>query len=157
MIINLPFNFQIRIYASHLEKRTGICSVVYQEKDKHILLWDFDDIELEIIVSSLRTIQNFYVLPTILIVSSSANRHHAYCLTARTFREVIHILSATPEIDLDYLRMGMARGYYTLRISERKSDTFKLVYTLSSSIPNEVNPLDITTHDYLTMNKGGKK
>lgn len=157
MIIKLPFHWQLRIYFSQLEKRIGVCSTIFQEKDKHILLWDFDDIDTELdeIIITLKELQSFYKLPNIYIVSSSVNRYHAYSFTCRSFREVIHILSDTPQIDIDYLRLGMARGYYTLRISERKGKEFILQYTLLSLRPNEVNPLDVTVNEYLTKNKGG--
>jgi len=157
MIIPLLFNCQLRVYVSRLEKRIGVCSKVYQEKDKHILLWDFDEIGLDDVIASLYCLQETYDLPSIYIVSSSPFRYHAYSFTARTFREVIHILSATPEIDLEYLRLGMARGYYTLRISERKGEAFILLHTLLSLKPDEVSPLDVSVDEYFTMNKGGKK
>ena len=154
MKINLPLNYQLRLYFSRLEKREGVASKVYGIDDKHILLWDFDDIKLSIIKKSLRFMQIWYKLPTIYIISSSPNRYHAYCFASRTFREVINILSATPEIDIKYLRLGMVRGYYTLRISSRKNDNIALVHKLTSSIKPEVNPLDISISEYMTINKG---
>lgn len=154
MKINFPFNYQLRLYFSCLEKREGICSKVYQEDDKHILLWDFDDIRLSKLIKSLTAKQIQYKLPTIYIVASSSKRYHAYCFASRTFREVVHIISGTPEIDIKYLRLGMLRGYYTLRISSRTTDDFVLVKTLTSVISNEVNPLDISISEYMTRNKG---
>ena len=154
MKINFPFNFQLRVYFSRLEKREGACSKIFGQEDKHIVLWDFDNSELSKIIESLNLIQLWYKLPKIYIVSSSKNRYHAYCFTARTLREVITIISATPEIDTKYLRLGMVRGYYTLRITSRKHDDFKLVETIPSFIPDEVNPLDITIDEYMTINKG---
>ena len=156
MKINFPFSYQLRFYFSRLEKREGICSKVYQEDDRHILLWDFDDARLPKIIKSLTAKQIQYKLPTIYIIISSPKRFHAYCFASRTFREVIHIISGTPEIDTKYLRLGMVRGYYTLRISSRTANDFVLIKTLISIIPDEVNPLDISISEYLTINKGGK-
>ena len=155
MKINFPFSYQLRLYFSRLEKREGICSKVYKEDDKHILLWDFDDVRLPKIIKSLTAKQIQYKLPIIYIVTSSPKRFHAYCFASRTFREVIHIISGTPEIDTKYLRLGMIRGYYTLRISSRTTDDFILIKTLSSSVLDEVNPLDISINEYMTINKGG--
>ena len=156
MKINFPFNYQLRVYFSRLEKREGIASKVYSKEDKHILLWDFDDSELSKIKKSLRFLQIWYKLSTIYIISSSPGRYHAYCFTSRTFREVINIISATPEIDTKYLRLGMVRGYYTLRISPRNNDRLNLVDKLISNIKPEVNPLDVSISEYLTANKGGQ-
>ena len=157
MKINFPFNFQLRVYFSSLEKREGACSKIFGQEDKHIVLWDFDDSDLTTIQASLKLIQLWYQLPAIYIVSSSPNRFHAYCFTARSLREVITIISATPEIDTKYLRLGMVRGYYTLRISSREHDKFVLIEKLASYIQDEINPLDISINDYMTTNKGGQK
>ena len=154
MKIIFPFNYQLRVYFSRLEKREGVCSNVYREDDKHILLWDFDDVRLSNIIKTLTAKQIQYKLPTIYIVTSSPKRFHAYCFVSRTFREIIHILSGTPEIDTKYLRLGMVRGYYTLRISSRTTDDFILIKTLSSFVLDEVNPLDISINEYMTTNKG---
>ena len=156
MKINFPLNYQLRLYFSRLEKREGVASKIYKEEDKHILLWDFDNIELPIVIKSLRVLQKLYKLPTIYIVSSSVSNYHAYSFAARTFREVIHIISGTPEIDTMYLRLGLVRGYYTLRVSERKGEIFQLVKILNSVVPDEVNPLDVCVSDYMTINKGVK-
>lgn len=157
MKVNLPIKFQLRIYLSRLEKREGACSQIFTDTDKHILLWDFDNTPINEIELSLRAIMIEYRLPPIYIILSSPYSYHAYCFTARSFREVIHILSATPQVDLYYLRLGMVRGYYTLRITPRKNDNFKLITILKSSICNEVDPMDITINEYLTINKGTKK
>ena len=154
MKINFPFNLQLRLYLSCLEKRQGACSKVYKEVDKHITMWDFDNVELSVIKESLEVVQKQYKLPTIYIISSSRNRYHAYSFTARPFQEIVHILSGTSSLDVKYLRLGMVRGYYTLRISSRENDDFKLITTLESEVLPEVNPLDITVSEYMTINKG---
>jgi len=156
MKVNLLFNYQFRCYLSRLEKREGIGSKIYAETDKHILLWDFDDAKLSAIILTLLMSQKSHSLPTIYIVSSSPKKYHAYCFTARPFREVIHIISEASQIDVKYLRLGMIRGYYTLRISTRRYDSFKLIEVLKSSIPDEVDPADVSISEYMTTNKGGK-
>ncbi len=156
MKITFPLKYQLRMYFSRLEKRQGACSQIFTDNDKHILLWDFDNTPIGEIEQSLITVQQIYNLPPIYIISSSPYSYHAYCFTARPFREVIHILSAIPQVDLYYLRLGMVRGYYTLRITPRQNDTFQLVKKLPSNIPNEINPLEITLNEYWTINKGTK-
>ena len=149
--------FQIRVYASILEKRVGICSQNYDKTDKHILLWDFDYLKLKDIIKSLKIVQETYCLPIIYIIKSSPDSYHAYSFTARTFRETITILSATTTLDITYLRMGIVRGYFTLRISPRKNESmFKLVKKIWSIYPDEAKYNDMTINEYLTSNKGGK-
>ena len=146
---------QLNFYANILEERTGICSQSDTGEDKHILLWDFDDSNCEEIASILLNLQQKYKLPSIYIIESSIDKYHAYCFTARTFREVVHILSDTPNIDMVYLRLGMVRGYYTLRITPRKNDDFRLITELHSMIENEMDVNGATVSKYFTSNKGG--
>lgn len=155
MIIRIG-KLQVRLYASILEKRVGVCSRLHDTPEKHMLLWDFDRSEIECITGSLRVMQLRYRLPSIYIIqSSSKGSYHAYCFASRSFREVIHILSDTPEIDLTYLRLGMVRGYYTLRITPRKNEPkFEMVEILSSPLADETDRLSMTVDEYLTSNTG---
>ncbi len=156
MKINLPFNYQLKLYGSKVEQRVGICSQHIDSTDKHCLLWDFDYVESEfdLIVTLLR-LQTKFHLPNIYVIESSPNKLHAYCFKGCSFREVIHILSDTPQIDMKYLRLGMVRGYYTLRVTPRKGDSFRLITTLASFIKETITPMDLTVNNYLTTNLGG--
>ena len=156
MKVNLLKKYQLRLYFSKIEKRQGVCSQVFN-KDEHVLLWDFDHISLKRLTKILIDIQQKYNLPAIYIMKTSVSGYHAYSFTKRTFQQVIHILSDTDGIDIAYLRLGMVRGYYTLRFSKRQNDNLKLVKQLSSNVPNEISPLDITTNEYFTVNMGMKK
>lgn len=157
MIISLPNNYELKIYLNKLETRTGICSNDFETPDKHCLLWDFDNTSLDNIKNCLRDIQHKYRLPDIYIVESSPENYHAYSFTARPFLRTIHILSGTPFIDLTYLKLGIVRGYFTLRISKRHNKNIKFITCLGSKYPNEMNPLDLTTNEYLTANTGVRK
>lgn len=152
MKINLPLHYQLRIYFSKTELREGICSGSAIEPDKHMLLWDFDNSKLEDILNSLDKTQNEYLLSNIYVIQSSTFSYHAYCFTAQTFRETIHILSSVKQIDDTYLCLGMVRGYYTLRITPRFDSEFKFVCVLGSSIEPNINPLDLTNNEYWTTN-----
>jgi len=153
MIIRIG-KLQLRAYATILEKRIGICSQKDTREDKHALLIDFDNSSISTIINSLSSLQKKYKLPAIYIVASSKHSYHAYCFTARKFMEIIHILSDIPELDESYFRLGIIRGYFTLRITSRKGDKFKLVKTLVSVYPNEMLPDSLTVNEYLTSNKG---
>jgi len=153
MIIKLG-KLQLRVYASILERRTGICSQKDTFEDKHMLLWDFDNSSIDDIKKSLERLVVKHKLPAIHIISSSPHSYHAYCFTSRPFRNIIHILSDTPELDNSYFKLGILRGYYTLRITPRKGESFKLVGIILSKRSNEMRFDDVTINEYLTSNKG---
>lgn len=157
MIINLFNKYQARFYFSQLEKRQGICSKKFNNDDKHMLLWDFDNEKLDSIIQELLRMMIKYELPSIYILRTSISGYHAYCFASRTFREIIHILSDTRFIDMHYLRLGMVRGYYTLRYSARRDGQPKLIKILASAFENEMSPLDTTVNAYYTTNRGIKK
>lgn len=134
-----------------LESRKGVCSKNL-ETDKHILLWDFDDDNLGLIASELHEIQRIYKLPKIYIFQSSAGHYHAYSFCSRLFREIVHILSATKTIDIEYLRLGMIRGYYTLRFTPKKGEKIHRIGEIDSIYPNEMSPDSVTINEYFTTN-----
>lgn len=150
------FKYNFYAYFREVEKRQGVCSQKDDKTDCHMLLWDFDKTPIGTIIIELRLAQIKYKLPSIYIVQSSKGSYHAYCFTARTFRETINVLSSTPHIDLMYLRLGIARGYHTLRFSDRNDDKIQLVEILKSSYKDEMRANEITVNTYFTTNLGGK-
>ena len=155
MIINIANKYQLRMYLSRTEKRQGVCSKSFND-DNHILLWDFDNTAKSIIIRELKYIMKKYKLPSIYVLQSSTTGYHAYCFASRSFRETIQILADTNCIDFYYFKLGIIRGYYTLRFSKRQGQSPKLVKKILSNIPDEISPLDITTNEYYTTNKGVK-
>lgn len=153
ILIELPFRWRCSIY--RMEERTGVHSVLYNEPEKHALLWDFDNTNLFTVEKNLKLIQSRYNLPSIYIVESSIGNYHGYCFCRREFQEIIEILSATRGIDLMHLKLGILRGYFTLRISRRNNDKFRLVKILVSKVPDETSRMALTVGEYLTSNKGG--
>lgn len=144
---------EIRIYASRVYKRTGVHSL-QPKLNKHALLLDFDEGNLDNIINNLKLIQKRYKLPNIYIVESSFGRYHAYSLACRELKEIIHIVSAIPDIDIMFLRLGIARGYYTLRISKRSLSDFELKRVLYSSYPSECTWGDLSVSNFYTKNGG---
>lgn len=145
------FDCIIKLQFRKVEIRHGLCSKNY-ETDMHILLWDFDNDILESVIHELKRLQNKYLLPDIYILESSENHYHAYSFTARNLQEIIHILSDTKSIDIDYLRLGMARGYYTLRYSPKMNNRICIIGVLPSNVNYEMSPLDVTINEYYTTN-----
>lgn len=138
------FNIRIRFgwfSVEKLVKVTGINSNFDDENKYHILMWDFDDTPLDKIVDELLFVQHFWELPSIHIVSSSPEHYHAYCFSKQPTPVVLHILSATPSICKNYFKLGVIRGYWTLRISPEKGE-FKKELILQSNIPEYLDGLN---------------
>ena len=121
---------------SKMQDMIGINSKL--ESGNHILLWDFDDIELDDLIVALREIQELYALPTIYILKTNRFKgYHAYCLQEVTFTNALAILATTYGIDESYLRLGACRGFFTLRISPKNGLEPYLVERLVSQVPED--------------------
>ena len=155
MKIKLLFGYELNCYLNRQYWREGIDSQKDDNSDNHIIIWDFDNANPSSIATSLEIIQKRYCLPTIYILESSIKHYHAYCFASRSLKDDIHIISDTPFVCETFLRLGMVRGYYTLRISQRSSEDFKLRETLVSDWPNEMLSNETTLSKYITYN-GGK-
>ena len=106
---------------------------------KHFLMWDMDKIDLNTIIEDLQNTQNIYQLPNIYILESNPKGGmHAYCFKRLPFRKVCEILTYTKHTDWRYLRFGMIREEFTLRITEKYGYRPKLIYTLRSDVPEDV-------------------
>lgn len=151
-LLNYRFSFSL----NKTEIRQGACSQKYDSEDEHCLLVDCDNITFKQFSYRMRKIQTKYILPDVFILQSSENSFHAYCFCSRTFREIIHILTDIPAIDMMYVKLGIIRGYYTLRFSDRNNDKMQLVKILKSPYPDEMQPCDITINEYKTTNLGSK-
>lgn len=156
MILNYRDKYQLRIDCrisiKRIAVRHGVCSQIFGT-DNHILLWDFDDISLKKVIHSMSTMQTRYKLPDIYILQSSNGSYHAQCYCSYDFKKIIHILSDTQYIDMDYLQLGIARGYFTLRYTP-KSDNVKLkmIHILKSDVISDITPFDVTINEYTTSN-----
>lgn len=156
MKVKLVNNYELEIKLKQQVKRIGVNSCSFDEPNKHMIIWDFDYVSsIKELVDNLIAIQFMYELSTIYIIESSKRKYHGYCFTKRTFKELLHILSDTPMICDDYLRIGAIRGFYTLRISKRNDCQFRLVTTIPSDIIPDMLPSECSLAEYLTYNKGG--
>ena len=112
--------------------------------DKHILMWDFDKIKKEEVLAVLAPVQYHNNLPNIYVVETKeTGSYHAYCLHKTSFQLACAILSCTPYIDMTYYRLGVTRGYWTLRISPKSGRDIKLVDVLKSDVPEDVTVKDL--------------
>lgn len=103
---------------------------------KHIIMWDFDDIPLNVIEVALAWVQYDHDLPNIYILTTGAKDHYiAYCFERCTWRQSIEIVASTLYVDPSFFRFGVYRKKWTLRVSPKESRKPKLVLTLTSPKP----------------------
>lgn len=90
------------------------------EDGRHILMWDFDDTELTEVKAALKVVQVRYFLSDIYILETKKDTNYiAYCFTALSWRRTVEIVAATDKVDWQFLRFGVYRGHWTLRVSPK--------------------------------------
>jgi len=115
------------------------------DPDTHFLMWDFDDIELPLVVIYLFKVQRRFRLPEISILKTKENGYHAYCFKACTFEKARGIIAFTPGVDKNFLAIGIGRGYFTLRFSDVKGRGFQHVCKLSSKIKADISYKEVNS------------
>lgn len=137
-----PFGGSVTL--GRYQRVKGVCSRL--EDGQHFLMWDFDSHDYHRVRLALVQIQELYQLPAIYVIKTSkAGKYHAYCFAHHSFEATIQILASTQCIDVQYLAIGILRGYWTLRISPKRwrngSPTkFEHEGKLISKYPDTVNP-----------------
>ena len=107
--------------------------------DAHVLLWDFDNLALDLVVTSLVRILGFYNLPQIRVVAGSApGKYHAYCLERNTWIQTVRILAATEGVCWKFFRFGVMRGKFTLRITGKDGQFPRTLVRIPSHKPETV-------------------
>jgi len=111
---------------------------------QHILMWDFDDINLDVVKQELRIVLTRYCLSDIHILrTKEPDNYIAYCFTALDWRRAIEIVAATGAVDLQFLRFGVYRGHFTLRVTPKGKRTPYLVDRLDGYTLPTCTPLDL--------------
>lgn len=110
----------------------------YLDGDDHILMWDFDETTLVDVVESLLEVQRIYYLPKIYIMESKKDINFmAYCFKRTPWRKVVEITAITKGVDWNYLKYGMYRNHFTLRVTPKCGRKLKFVGTLVSDVPED--------------------
>lgn len=137
--IRVRFDFSI----SRIVSVNGINSNVDTENREHILLWDFDHISYSLIIKGLKFVQDKYHLSTIHIITSSLFCYHAYCFTTVPKAEAMYIINETPYVDNVFFKLGVVRGYWTLRFTPKQHSKppFVHIADLLSDIPENTTVL----------------
>jgi len=133
-----------RFYISlkRVTKRTGVNSRL--DDGNHFLMWDFDATPEGKVIESLAAVQERFQLSNIYLMGTGVTGYyHAYCFTRRSWADTLYILASTERLDEMYFRIGVIRGYFTLRISGKQGETMNGVCCLASGVPETVDPANI--------------
>jgi len=110
----------------------------------HILMWDFDDVPLEIVRRSLKIVQHRYMLSDIHILrTKEPDNYIAYCFTSCEWRMAVEIIAQTQYVDWQFFRFGVYRGHFTLRVTPKGDRHIKLVERLEGLSLPDVKPSDL--------------
>lgn len=111
---------------------------------RHFLMWDFDDKGLDDVRWALQQVQKDYKLSKIYLVNTGLDRHwHAYCFKRHSWGKTLDILASTFYLDQMYFKIGVIRGYFTLRYQSKRDRDFKAAIILPSPYKEDVNPFEL--------------
>jgi len=112
----------------------------------HILMWEFDSLDLDEVKGWLWTVQAFHGLPAIHISQSHpGGGYHAYSLTRVQWLDSVHIISGTRGVDPGYVSMCAMRGHWTLRLSDKGQGVPRFICTLPSGHPEVASAWELTS------------
>ncbi len=121
----MKYNLKFRIGRLQVSLQTGLVTPVAGvnsnlKDDSHIIMWEFDIPDRDLIVAGLEAIQEDFQLPAIhLAQSHPGGGFHAYCFASMSFIDTLHIVSGTPWVDPNYVTMCAARQHWTLRLTDK--------------------------------------
>ena len=93
-----------------------------EERGKHILMLDYDDIEWKDLRRDVRRLQKKYDLPTFYIFISSRKKkikYHAFCFTPLNFNELMRIVFDS-KADFGFKACLLKFGFATLRFTPKR-------------------------------------
>lgn len=137
-IKNWKFSFTI----ARIARPIGVNSEL--DDGRHILMWDFDDTSLNKVMDALWQVQFLYALSDIHILETKLDTNFmAYCFTALEWRRVVRIVVSTQYVDWAFIRFGVFRGKFTLRVTPKGDRTPHLISRLEGYNLPDVKPTDL--------------
>jgi len=101
-----------------------------QDKN-HILMWDFDDVPLDVVKSALKRVQARYFLSEIIILNTGKpDCFQAWCFTAMDWQRAVEIVASTQYVDWNFVRYSVWRYHFTLRTSPKNGRDSNVVARL---------------------------
>ncbi len=114
------------------------------EDGRHILMWDFDDVELDKVKEALWRVQSKYWLSEIFILrTKEPNNYIAYCFRTKEWPRAVEIVVSTEGVDWQFIRFGVFRGKFTLRVTPKGERTPYLVDRLEGLCSPDVSPQEL--------------
>jgi len=117
-------------------------------------MWDFDEIPLEEVCAALKVVQTRYFLSDIHICrTKEPDNYIAYCFSSQEWRRAVEIIASTPKVDWQFLRFGVYRGHFTLRVTPKGDREIKLATRLEGLELPDCAPQDLKSWvRYETLN-----
>lgn len=124
----------------------------------HILMWDFDDTNLDAVSRALRRVQLRYHLPVISILETTKDTNYiAYCFKRTPWREAVTIVSDTKGVDPNFFKYGVYRDKFTLRVTDKGYGRPHCVMKLPGKVWGDAAVEDLATWvNYETLADKGK-
>ncbi len=136
--------YRFSISASKVVDVKGVNSIL--PDGHHILMWDFDEAPHSYVLDSLRKVQRVNRLPPILVLNTGKPHHYiAYCFKRHRFREALQIMASTEGIDVSFLKYGIYRGHWTLRITPKSGRKIKLARILTGFRDPDASPAELNS------------
>ncbi len=111
-------NHKFTFTFAKIAKMIGVNS--FLENERHILMWDFDEVPFDDVCSSLRVVQFRYFLSDIHVLQTKEpDNYIAYCFTSQDWRKAVEIVAQTQHVDWQFFRFGVYRGHFTLRVTPK--------------------------------------
>lgn len=110
----------------------------------HILMWDFDETDLDTVLRNLMTIQRVYALPPIyILVTKGTTNYIAYCFNRTPWLKAVEILASTKGLDWNFFKYGVYREHFTLRVTDKCGRKPKLIWTLVTDVEADCSVRDL--------------
>jgi len=137
-------NYRLTLTFARVAKVIGVNSQL--ENGRHVLMWDFDDVELANVVEDLKRVQIKYFLSDIHILrTKEPNNYICYCFTSQDWRRAVEIVAQCHYVDWQFLRFGVYRGHFTLRVTPKNERTPKAIYRLIGYDQPDCKPEELTS------------
>ncbi len=111
----------------------------------HFLMFDFDDKDPGEVEVCLARLQKQFLLPRIFLINTGLPGYfHGYCFQKHSWAGTLFILATCPLLDPVFFKIGVIRGYFTLRYSKKKGRDFQAAVILPSPVKEDVNPFELS-------------
>jgi len=135
-------HYKLALTCARIATPIGVNSQL--DDGNHILMWDFDGTNLTVVKHSLRYVAARYLLPEIHILETKKNSNYiAYCFASLDWRRVVEIVTQTNGVDWQFIRFGVFRGKFTLRVTPKGIREIKKVATIGGHRLPDVEPGDL--------------